>query len=138
MLKDITRPKRKVFVEYELVFDDGANNGFGFPCDAAGNPLPGLMPEAIENLEWAKRHPEKFVRFNEVVEFRRFRTEPGHGTCSCGAEVTLEDVYYGACPCENCGRWYNLFGQELLEPEYWETDPSDDEYGWEPNPLDEY
>jgi hypothetical protein len=26
----------------------------------------------------------------------------------------------GACQCENCGQWYNIFGQELIDPEYWE------------------
>lgn len=131
MLKNMTRPERKEHIQYELVFDDGANNGFGFPCDADGNLLPGLMDAALKNLEYARQHPEKFVRFNKVVEYRRWYTEPAHGICSCGAEVELYDQYCGACSCENCGRWYNLFGQELLPPDQW---PSDDEYDWERSP----
>jgi hypothetical protein len=31
--------------------------------------------------------------------------------------------------CEKCGQWYNLFGQALVDPEYWEDD---DYYGEDP------
>ena len=48
--------------------------------------------------------------------------EPAHGICRCGEEVTLIDEYMGSCQCENCGQWYNLFGQELLPPNQWEED----------------
>ena len=131
MLKDIARPVHKTQVFYELVFDDGENNGYGFPCDKDGNLDPGMSKTALETLAYAKAHPEDFVRYNEVVRFERNHTELGYGTCSCGSKVVLQDVYYGACQCGNCGRWYNLFGQELLSPEYWEEDPSEegDYYG---------
>ena len=132
MLKNVTPRERKTIIEFELVFDDGANNGFGFPCDAQGNLLPGLSEAAHENLEYAMQHPEKFVRFNKVVKYCRSYTEPARGTCSCGAEVELWDQYYGACQCEKCGQWYNLYGQELVPPDQWETDPSEEEYDWEP------
>ena len=128
MLKNITRPENKVVVSYDLTFDDGHHNGFGFPCDRDGNLLPGLSEAALDNLKWAQAHPEQFRRYNEVVRYDHHYTEPGHGTCCCGQEVILEDRYYGACQCDNCGRWYNLYGQELLPPEYWEEDPSDDEW----------
>ena len=36
--------------------------------------------------------------------------------------VYLYDRYRAACQCPKCGRWYNLFGQELLPPEMWEED----------------
>jgi hypothetical protein len=52
-------------------------------------------------------------------------TEPAIGKCSCGSLVTLDADYMGAVKCE-CGRWYNLFGQSLRDPEYWERD--DDDY----------
>ena len=54
----------------------------------------------------------------------RFR-EPVKGLCSCGQWVELVDEYYGACQCPKCGKWYNLFGQELVSPEYWEQDPEE-------------
>ena len=126
MLKDIVRSQRKTVIEYELCFDDGHNNGFGFPCDRNGKV--NIPPEAAANLAWCMEHPEKFVRFNEVIAHKRSYTEPGHGTCICGAEVDLYDQYFGACQCPGCGRWYNIFGQELLPPNQWESDPAEEEY----------
>lgn len=46
---------------------------------------------------------------------------PAVGKCSCGREVILDADYSGAVQC-GCGRWYNLFGQELRDPRYWEED----------------
>lgn len=126
MLKNMTPRERKTFVRFELVFDDGHNSGFGFPCDESGNLL-NLQGAAKKNLEWCRAHPEKFVRFDEVEIIRQTYTEPARGTCVCGATVILEDQYYGACQCPNCGHWYNLFGQSLLPPDEWEIDPSNDE-----------
>ena len=133
MLKNIIESEYKTIVEFELTFDDGEGNGFGFPCDASGNVSPDLPEAAKKNLAYCLEHPDKFYRWNKVVKSsRRFR-EPARGRCSCGREVILVDEYYGACMCE-CGKWYNLFGQELLAPEYWEDDPSvsDAWEGYEP------
>ena len=127
MLKNYVPRERKMVVEYEIAYDDGAGNGFGFPCDKDGNPAPDMHECAIANLEWCRQHPEKFVRAGEIITMKRWYTEPAHGRCICGREVSLWDQYYGACECE-CGRWYNLFGQELVPPEHWETDPSEEEY----------
>lgn len=127
MLTNIKERERKTDTWYELVFDDGRNNGFSFPCDEAGTPAKGLMQAAIDNLEYAKAHPEKFVRYNKVVKCKNTYIEPAHGTCSCGREVYLIDEYYGACSCD-CGKWYNLYGQELTPPEFWENDPCEDEW----------
>lgn len=121
MLKDIVRGEYKVEVSYELVFDDGFGNGFGFPCNPNGTVI-NLRPEAVANLAWCQEHPEKFKRANEVVMIRRTYRDEDYGTCKCGETVYLENQYHGACQCPNCGRWYNLFGQELLPPEAWEED----------------
>jgi hypothetical protein len=49
------------------------------------------------------------------------------GRCRCGAEVELVDgAWMGAVQCEKCGKWYNIYGQELVDPKYWEDD--DDNY----------
>ena len=119
MLKDFVRSEYRTEVEYELAFDDGANNGFGFPCDEHGNVSPDMPIPAQNNLAYCLEHPEKFERWNEVVKYERRVRIPAHGKCSCGREVHLYDAYLGACSCE-CGKWYNLFGQELLPPEQWE------------------
>ena len=58
--------------------------------------------------------------FNKIIEYEHSIRDNAHGTCECGNEVELYDEYYGACQCEKCGKWYNLFGQELNPPTYWE------------------
>lgn len=109
-------------VDYELVFDDGYNNGFAFPCDEAGHLLNDLNNAALANYMQCVGQPEKFRRWNKVVSHkRRFRENPS-GDCRCGEHVELWPEYCGACSCSKCGQWYNLFGQELLPPEQWEDD----------------
>ena len=115
MLKNYIPSKYRTITTYELVFDDGYNNGFGFPCNANGK----LLYSEEENPA-AFDHPEKFVRFNKIIEYKHSIRDNAHGTCECGNEVELYDEYYGACQCEKCGQWYNLFGQELNPPTYWE------------------
>lgn len=122
MLKNYTPAEYRTVTEYELVFDDGRNNGFGFPCDREGRLLQSAEenPAAHENLMFCLAHPEKFERFNKVVKQKWQARENAHGTCSCGEEMELWDQHLGACQCPRCGRWYNLFGQELVPPEHWE------------------
>lgn len=109
-------------VTYELTFDDGMYNGFGFPCDAEGNIPEDMNEAAKKNLAYCLEHPEKFVRFNKVVKFVRRIRVPARGTCKCGADIALYDEYYGACQCPYCGQWYNTSGQELLPPDKWGWD----------------
>ena len=78
MLKNMTAREHKTLISFSLVFDDGHNNGFGFPCDKEGN-VKNIHPEAAKNLAWCKEHPEVFVRFNEVITIRQTYTEPAHG-----------------------------------------------------------
>ncbi len=33
MIKDYTPARYVTITDHELVFDDGHNNGYGFPCD---------------------------------------------------------------------------------------------------------
>lgn len=127
MIKNYVPAEWKESVEYSLEFTYDDNGGFSFPCDASGNVLP-MTECAKQNYETCLAHQEEFKRFNEFLVRRIRYREPAHGTCSCGTEVELYDQYYGACECPKCGRWYNLFGQSLLPPDQWETDPSEEEY----------
>lgn len=124
MLHNYVPSKYYTAVDYELVFDDGYNNGYSFPCDENGNLLQSEEenPAAHANMRWCLEHPEKFERFNKIIKYTRQVKDNTHGTCICGHEVELWNQYMGACQCPECGRWYNLFGQELVPPEHWEED----------------
>ena len=110
---------------HEIAYDDGHGNGFGFPCDKAGNPSEGLAPAARENLAWCRSHPERFMRAGKVIAHRQEWKEPATGRCICGERVVLTDQYMGACQCGRCGRWYSLAGEDLLPPEMWGWDGAD-------------
>lgn len=128
MIRNYVPKEVKYEVRHDLIFYYDETGGFAFPCDATGNVFPLEYEDARKNLAYCLEHPEKFSRWNEVNTYKVRVDEPAHGTCTCGQEVVLTDEYCGACQCHICGRWYNLFGQELLPPEEWETDPSEDEY----------
>ncbi len=128
MLSNIKESEYVTQVTYSVNFDDGGHNGYSFPCDEHGNPLPDMYDSAKENYKWCMQHPEKFVRFNKVDRMVRHYRDPRHGTCKCGETVYLTNEYMGACSCWKCGQWYNLSGQELLPP---------DEWGWDGTPMDD-
>ncbi|MBP5461943.1 MAG: hypothetical protein J6Y20_07450 [Lachnospiraceae bacterium] len=115
MLKNIVRGKEVTDVEYRIDFDRDDGSGFTFPCTPTGELL---NPES-ENYKWCLAHPEEFISFNTLKTIKHTYKEPDTGICSCGATVELVNQYYGACQCPECGRWYNLFGQALKAPEYW-------------------
>jgi len=120
MLKNLVDKKYHEVHEYYIEFNYDKNSGFSFPCDEKGNIIS-LNPAAKENYEWCLQHPEKFEQFNKITCRNTMVIDYAHGTCSCGREVELYNQYQGACQCE-CGQWYNLFGQELINPEFWESD----------------
>lgn len=99
---------------------DDQNAGFSFPGNDTGGVDFDKMPEAArENYRWCIVNSDK-VSGPHYINYKHTYTEPAVGKCSCGAEVVLENTYMGATCCEKCGRWYNLFGQELKDPKYWE------------------
>ena len=122
MIKDFKRGEVVTVTDYEIMFDDGHYNGFGFPCDKDGNPkIREDNDVAWENYEYCKANLDKFVRKGVVVPETWSYREPNTGTCECGKRIELENQYLGACECPNCGLWYNMFGQELNPPETWSS-----------------
>lgn len=119
MIKVISERVPMEYITYHIEFTDECGSGFCFDADANGNVI--IENEAQrENYEYAIAHPELFtVQFNEFVKRVQHYIEPAHGICKCGQDISLQDEYMGACQCEKCGQWYNLFGQELISPEYW-------------------
>ena len=125
MLKIIKERTPETIKEYYINFwyKDDPNAGFCFPATSHGEPeFSSMSPEAIANykacltderLTEAEFEPREYTFINPAV-----------GLCSCSQEVVLDADYMGAVRCE-CGRWYNLFGQELRDPKYWERDEDD-------------
>lgn len=125
MLKIIKGREPHTVKEFAIVYDDEHGTGFIFHCDERGN-MKEMSKEAQANLEYCEAHPEEFARAGEMIDCSYTYIEPAHGKCSCGEEIILECDYDGACQCPKCGRWYNLYGQELLPPDQWEDDDPDD------------
>ena len=115
-------PVEEVRRTIEFDWPDEPGAGYSFEADEAWNPIF-LCELGKENYNACMSG--KFKINGPFRRENRFtRMEPAQGKCSCGTVVELVDQYQGACQCPGCGRWYNMFGQALIDPEYWE----DDEY----------
>ena len=126
MLKIIKERTPVKFKDYRIEFryKDDPEAGFSFPATPYGDP------------DWSKMGSEMLANYEACLTDKRltegeFEThtwtyvEPALGLCSCGREVVLDCGHSDAIQCE-CGRWYNLFGQSLIDPKYWYED--DDDY----------
>ena len=106
------------FIEFK--YKDDPEAGFCFPAVAPGVPnFSSMTPEAKANYQ-ACLTDERLTEA-EFTTHKWTYINPAVGLCSCSREVILDSDYQGAVRCE-CGRWYNLFGQELRDPKYWEED----------------
>ena len=124
MIKIIRERKPETITEcyIEFKYKDDPEAGFCFPAVAPGVPkFSEMPPEAIVNYT-ACLTDERLTEAEFTTRTYTYM-EPAVGKCSCGKEVILDCSYEGATQCE-CGKWYNLFGQELRDPKYW-----DDDYG---------
>jgi hypothetical protein len=120
MLKIIKERTPETLVDFriEFTYKDDPNAGFCFPATSNGEPdLFFMSKEAQANYE--KCLTDDRLIGPEFIKNERTYMNPAIGLCSCGKEVVLDSGYQGAVRCE-CGRWYNLFGQELRDPKYWE------------------
>ena len=122
MLKIFKERTPETIKEYYINFwyKDDSNAGFCFPATRHGDPdFSKMCQEALANYEACLT--DKRLTEGEFTKHEWTYTNPALGICSCGREVVLECDHSGAVRCE-CGKWYNLFGQELRDPEYWEED----------------
>ena len=135
MIEIIKERKVRVEKEYWINFDckDDPSCGFIFPANSDESPALDRMPdEARYNYFQCEMNFDKYDRWFE--ERNVTVVEPAIGRCACGAEVELESYSReGALKCDNCGRWYNTFGQNLVDPIYW-TEDDEDYY----DPADDY
>jgi hypothetical protein len=122
MIKIIKERQQVTATDYylEFFYKDDQNAGFCFPANKDGTPaFDKMCPEAITNYKSCLTDDR--LTEEEFTTNTHTYTEPAVGKCSCGREVVLDSDYMGAVRCD-CGRWYNLFGQELRDPKYWEED----------------
>ena len=125
MLKIIKERTPETIREYyiEFRYKDDPEAGFCFPATSSGEPdFSCMSPEAKANY-FACLTDDRLIQ-EEFEPHVRTYMNPAIGKCSCGSDVVLDADYMGAVQCE-CGRWYNLFGQELRDPKYWEEDDGD-------------
>ena len=116
--------------ERRIEFDcpDVPGAGYSFEADENWNLLPFKNEAAKENYEKCSAGAI-FVSGPFRRVFEREIVEPAVGKCEkCGAKVILVNHFLGACHCGNCGQWYNLWGQPLLSPQFWDND-DDENYG---------
>lgn len=137
MIEIIKERSVRVEKEYYINFDrnDDPTCGFIFPANYDETPALDKMPEeAKRNYFECEANPDKFEKWFEEREVKV--VEPAAGKCVCGCEVELDAdfSYHGAVRCEKCGQWYNIFGQKLVDPEYWE----DDNYYYDEDPTDDF
>lgn len=123
IVKIISEQKQITHTEYKREFNrigETDFSGFSFPCDEQGNINTKDSNYTLwkENYEYCLSHPLIFEDLG-VNKYTWEYTEPSIAKCSCGNEFPLQSRYMGACNCSKCGQWYNVFGQELLDPEYW-------------------
>ena len=126
MLEIIRERSTHTEVEYRIEFTDEEGCGYSFPCDQNGNVRFDEHDAEIarvqrEHYAEAMADKERFTcQYNEFVTRKYTVVDNAVGRCVCGEEVELYDQYQGACSCPKCGQWYNIYGQELVDPEYWE------------------
>ena len=125
MLKIIKERTPETIITYTIEFNykDDPTAGFVFPANPDGTPAFDKMPEAAK-INYEKCLTDSRLTEAEFKVTKHTYMNPAVGECSCGKEVVLVGGYEGATQCE-CGRWYNLFGQSLIDPKYWYRDEDD-------------
>ena len=120
MTRIIKERETVVEISYYRAFLDKQGNGFSFPCTETGELLDTNPEIARMNFAKCKRGDFPDLEDQGIVKSERRYTNPAILECDCKNHVPLVNKYLGACSCSECGRWYNLFGQQLINPEYWE------------------
>lgn len=126
MVKIISKRKSVLRKRYDLEFGnvhDAERPCYAFVCNQKGEIESFACEEAKKNyhkvMELAK---EDDYYKPHIVEYKYHWIENAKAICECGNTIELWDQYQGASRCEYCGRWHNLFGQTLIDPEYWEEE----------------
>jgi hypothetical protein len=138
-LKDIVPSHVEHIEDYALSYTyrgEAQGYGFSFPCDKDGNVRQIASTSNYLYCRYEAAKPDGAVTFDGIADYSRDYREPGYGTCDCGRTVYLDRDYGHGIDCE-CGRIYNMSGQELAPRSQWEerwdedsTVPYCDEFGY--------
>lgn len=115
MLRNITARRIEEHTTFTRFFERKGRpgSGYSFDCDEAGTVnVEALTP--VQRGSWDAAHGEGFAD-RGVQEFTHRHTEPATGRCECGRMVVL----YGFTNACDCGRDYNMSGQELAPRSQW-------------------
>lgn len=121
MLKSI-KPAHKEEVDWSVLeyqYIDLPSAGFIFDC-VDGKPVFACK-EAAQNYIWCREHPDLVI--DKGIHSITYQIQlPAATECECGEQFYLYDSYYGCCQCAKCGKWYNVWEQELNPPDQWLED----------------
>lgn len=92
----------------------------GFQFDVVEGKTVFQCKAAQKNFQYCLEHPWEYED-KGIVTQRESGWQEARAICECGKEIFLQGTYMGASQCGYCGRWHNLFGQELLPPESWDV-----------------
>lgn len=117
-IKIIEDRKKVTETSYEICFYYKGEICYGFPANADGTLIHDENYDNWKpNYDAAMANPDYTSRLEKQTHSW---TENAKAQCHCGEVIELYNQYQGACECPNCGKWYNLFGQELKHPSQWE------------------
>jgi len=114
--QSVSIPMRELYFHAKGIVGYG---GCAFKCTEDGYPIftndaqRKTYNEALLNLKGEYDKP--VIRHYSIQH-----TQNAVIRCECGKESELYSHHLGACQCPYCGRWHNLFGQELIDPYFWE------------------
>lgn len=117
----IIEPTHRVLTKRKVrLFEFLEDRNCGFQFDVVDGDIVFHCEAAKKNFQYCLAHPEEYEDKGIVTQNETYWQE-ARAICECGQEILLSDAYFGASQCEHCGRWHNLYGQELLPPECWEV-----------------
>lgn len=116
----IIEPAHRVLTERKVrLFEFLENRSCSFQFDVVDGELVFCCEDAKRNFRYCLEHPEEYKDKGNIIVKNSY-WQDARAICECGREIFLRDTYLGAGECRYCGRWHNLFGEELLPPEQWE------------------
>lgn len=118
-MKIIKHSGHREWTEYTLHFDYvGAPRycGYAFDCDQNGNVNESKLSDCARgSLAECRANANGIYQPGRVEKFDRAVFEYAEGRCECG-EIVILDRFTNPC---DCGRDYNMFGQELAPRDQW-------------------